>query len=98
MALALFTRMSIPPNVSAGRTVAPSAAARSAIALPMPRLAPVMKSVFPFSVDIESSPVAGGPALLPVPHPVLPVQHAGGGVGHAALRGHPSLPATARGG
>src|SRR5512141_3020847 len=101
IALALFTRMSTPPNVSAafaaaaascssnlmstwsGRdfppacsisraavkmvpgsfgfgstvlaaitTLAPSRAARSAIARPIPRLAPVMKSVFPFNVPM----------------------------------------------
>ncbi|MEA3221183.1 MAG: hypothetical protein OZX49_02302 [Immundisolibacter sp.] len=32
--------------------LAPSSAARSAIALPMPRLAPVMKSVFPYRLSI----------------------------------------------
>src|SRR5512139_1457662 len=106
MALALFTRMSIPPNVSAAfaapaaicsskrmsicrgsafppasstsraaewmvpgsvgwatavfaarTTFAPSAAARSAIAFPIPRLPPVMNIVFPLSVAIASPPV-----------------------------------------
>ena len=34
-------------------TFAPSRAARSPMALPMPRLAPVMKSVLPLSVDMR---------------------------------------------
>src|ERR1700722_9136851 len=42
--------------LAATTTFAPSRAARSPMALPIPRLAPVMKSVLPFSVDM-------GPAL-----------------------------------
>ena len=36
-------------------------AARSAIAMPMPRLAPVMKSVFPFNVPMANPPVRSSP-------------------------------------
>jgi hypothetical protein len=43
--------------LAATTTFAPSAAARSAIARPIPRLAPVMKSVFPFNVPMVNPPV-----------------------------------------
>ena len=47
--------------LAATTMLAPSRAARSAIALPMPRLAPVMKRVFPASVGIGSgSPDGAG--------------------------------------
>src|SRR6184192_3115199 len=36
--------------------LAPSRAARLAMARPMPRLAPLMKSVFPLSVDMRGAP------------------------------------------
>jgi hypothetical protein len=48
---------------------APSRAARIAIALPMPRLAPVMKSVFPRSVEsrVFESRVADPGSPIPDP-------------------------------
>src|SRR6266571_4276523 len=42
--------------LAAMATFAPSRAAASAIALPMPRLAPVMKRVLPWSVATRASP------------------------------------------
>ncbi len=59
----------VPGSLGCGSVVfaamtmfAPSRAARSAMAWPMPRLAPVMKSVFPLSVDMADK-VPANPAL-----------------------------------
>ena len=43
-------------DFAAMTTFAPSRAARMPMAFPIPRLAPVMKSVFPWSVAIEQRP------------------------------------------
>src|SRR5882757_945080 len=62
-------------------TLAPSRAARSAIASPMPRLAPEMNSVLPLSVVMTKTPFCrGADSCVGVKNPAA---------GFAAVRRHP---------
>src|SRR5262245_18838823 len=90
----------VPGSLGCGLSVlatiamlAPSRAARSAIALPMPRLAPVMKRVLPRRLMVRQSSAAaaavqfGGEAALLLGQEVL-TQHARDGRDIAAERIH----------